>query len=49
MYIYIYTQRLTLQGEISRKGKQRNKCRKIIIGLNIKIIRKRKEQKWKKK
>ena len=28
----------------SRKGKQRNKCRKNIIGLKINIIKKRKEE-----
>ena len=42
-----------LQGEKnSRKGKQRNKCRKNIIGLKIsklKLYKMRKETKWKKK
>ena len=36
----------------SRKGKQRNKCRKNIIGLKIsklKLYKMRKETKWKKK
>ena len=38
------------QGEKnSRKGKQRNKCRKNIIGLKINIIKKRKGEKRKKK
>ena len=42
-----------MQGENnSRKGKQRNKCRKNIIcfkKLKVKIINMRKEKKWKKK
>ena len=44
-FIYIKDQ---LQGEKNRKGKQRNKCRKIYSRfkkLKIKIIKKRKEKK----
>ena len=49
----LYTLKINCKGvKNSRKGKQRNKCRKNIIGLKalkIKIIKKRKKRKKKEK